>query len=146
MTLGANIAVLAGIGILIFELDQNHDSARSQTRNEITQGELSLLGTMSGNKELVKLLMKAGHGEELSGAEQYMVVVHSESTFRLWQNVHYQGRNGLYDDEEFVKHIDTMRSVLRNSPWLVDYWRVNHALYPSNFVAEIDGLITSESC
>ena len=146
MTLGANVAVLVGIALLIVELGQNHDSARAQTRNEITQGELSLLSSMSGNKELVELLMKAGQGEELSDVEQYMVVVHSESTFRLWQNVHYQGRNGLYDDEEFSKHIDTMRSVISHSPWLVEYWCINHVLYPSKYVAEIDGLIPSESC
>jgi hypothetical protein len=146
ITLGANVAVLAGIALLIVELDQNHDTVRAQTRNEISQGELMLLSSMSGNKELTELLIRAGQGRELSDAERLMVTTQSESAFRLWQNVHYQGRNGLYDDEEFAKHVDTMRSVLSHSPWLVEYWCNNRQLYPAKFVAEIDGLISSESC
>jgi hypothetical protein len=146
ITLGANVAVLAGIALLIVELDQNHDTVRAQTRNEISQGELMLLSSMSGNKELTELLIRAGQGRELSDAERLMVTTQSESAFRLWQNVHYQGRNGLYDDEEFAKHVDTMRSVLSHSPWLVEYWCNNRQLYPVKFVAEIDGLISSESC
>ena len=146
MTLGANVAVLAGIVLLIVELDQNHDTVRAQTRNEISQGELILLGSMSSNRELAEMLIKAGQGEELSDAERLMVGVQSESAFRLWQNVHYQGRNGLYEDEEFEKHIDTMRSVLGRSPWLVKYWCDNRQIYPSKFVAEIDGLVPAGSC
>ena len=146
MTLGANVAVLAGIALLILELDQNHDTVRAQTRNEISQGELMLLGSMSSNKELVELLIRAGQGEDLSDAEQLMVNVQSESAFRLWQNVHYQGRNRLYDEEEFTKHVDTMRSVLSRSPWLVQYWCGNRQLYPAKFAAEIDSLIPSETC
>jgi hypothetical protein len=146
MTLGANIAVLAGIALLIVELDQNHDIVRAQTRNEISQGELILLSSMSSNKELVELLIRAGQGEDLTDAERRMVSVQSESVFRLWQNVHYQGRNGLYDEEEFEKHVDTMRSVLGRSPWLVIYWCDSRLIYPHKFVAEIDGLIPTGSC
>jgi hypothetical protein len=146
MTLGTNVAVLAGIALLVVELNQNHDTVRAQTRNEISQGELILLGSMSSNRDLAELLIKAGKGEELSDAERLMVVVQSESAFRLWQNVHYQGRNGLYEEEEFEKHIDTMRSVLSHSPWLIEYWCNSRQLYPSKFVAEIDGLVPAESC
>lgn len=145
-TLGANVAVLAGIALLIIELDQNHDTVRAQTRNEITQGELMLLGSMSGNKELSELLVTAGQGGGLTDAERLMVNTQSESAFRLWQNVHYQGRNGLYDDEEFAKHIDTMRSVLSHSPWLVQHWCDTRQLYPSEFAAEIDNLLAPKSC
>ena len=146
MTLGANVAVLAGIALLIVELDQNHDTVRAQTRNEITQGELMLLGSMSGNRELSELLVTAGQGGSLTEAERLMVNTQSESAFRLWQNVHYQGRHGLYDDEEFAKHIDTMRSVLSHSPWLVQHWCDTRQLYPSEFAAEIDNLLPPESC
>lgn len=146
LTLGANIAVLVGIVLLIVELDQNHDIVRAQTRNEISQGELTLLGSMSSNKELAELLIKAGQGIELSDAERLMVTVQSESAFRLWQNVHYQGRNGLYDEEEFEKHVETMRTVLSHSPWLIDYWCNSRQVYPTRFASEIDGLLPPDSC
>ena len=146
LSLGANIAVLIGIGLLVIELNQNHDMMRAQTRSEISQHEITLLGLMSGNKELVELLIKAGQNSELSEAEQYRVVTHSESTFRLWQNVHYQGRNDLYDQEEFQKHIETMRNVMSHSPWLVEYWCNSRMLYPEEFASEIDRLVPANSC
>ncbi|MHC4241205.1 MAG: hypothetical protein ACYSU4_02305 [Planctomycetota bacterium] len=146
ITLGANIAVLVGIALIVLELNQNREMMRASTRNEISQGELTLLGSMASNRELLETLLKAGNNEELSDAELFLVTVHSESVFRLWQNVHYQGRNGLYDEEEFKKHIDTMRSVLGDSPWLVYYWCDNSAIYPTVFAAEIDGLTPDGSC
>ena len=100
-----------------------------------------VLGSISGNREIAELLVKAGHGGNLTDAERLMVATQSESIFRLWQNVHYQGRNGLYDDEEFARHVDTMRAVLGRSQWLVRYWCQSRQIYPSQFAAEIDGLI-----
>lgn len=144
--MGANVAVLAGIVLIIAELNQNYEMMRASTRNEITQSELSLLASMASNRDLVDVLFKAGSGEELSDTERFLVRVQSEAVFRLWQNVHYQGRVGLYDEEEFRKHIDTMRSVLSHSPWLVDYWCDSRGLYPPLFVAEIDKLNPAGKC
>ncbi len=140
------MAVLVGIALIIAELNQNHELMRASTRNEITQSELTILGSMSGNRDLVDILLKAGQGDELSDAERFLVTVQSESVFRHWQNVHYQGRNGLYDEEEFTKHIDTMRSVLSHSPWLVDYWCETRTIYPTEFAAEINGLTPAGAC
>lgn len=140
VTLGANVAVLVGIVLIIAELNQNHEMMRASTRNEISQGELALLTSMASNSDLVGVLLRAGQGKELSDAERFSVTVQSEAVFRLWQNVHYQGRNGLYDEEEFLKHLDTMRWVLSHSPWLVNYWCESRAIYPTVFVNEIDGL------
>jgi hypothetical protein len=146
VTLGANVAVLIGIVLIIAELNQNHEMMRASTRNEISQGELALLTSMASNKDLVDILLRAGQGKELSDAERFSVTAQSEAVFRLWQNVHYQGRNGLYDEEEFQKHTDTMRWVLSHSPWLVDYWCVSREIYPTVFVTEINELKPAGSC
>jgi len=146
LTLGANLAVLTGIVLLIAELNQNDEIMRAQIRNEITQGELSLLALTAENRELVDILVRADQGEELTPTETRMYSSRSESVFRLWQNVHYQGRNGMYDEEEFSKHIQTMASVLNNSPGLVTYWCGARLVYPAAFAAEIDHLIPADSC
>jgi len=90
--------------------------------------------------------MKASRGEDLSDAESFLVTAQSEAVFRLWRKVHYQGRKGLYDEEEFAKHIDTMRFVLSDSPWLLNYWCESRTIYPTAFAAEIDRLNPDGSC
>lgn len=146
LTLGANLAVLLGIALLVLELRQNQDVMRAQTRNDITQGELTLLLSTAENRELAEIVVRANNGEELTPVERLRNGLRSESVFRLWQNVHFQGRNGTYDEEEFEKHLDTMEMVLDSNPGLVAYWCVNREIYPVAFKNEISGLIPPNSC
>ena len=146
LTLGANIAVLVGIALLVVELRQNQDVMRAQTRNDITQGELTLLLSTAENQELADIVVRANNGEELTPAEQLRNHLRNESTFRLWQNAHFQGRNGTYDEEEFKKHLDTMEKVLRGSRTFVEYWCDNREIYPEQFRGEINNLIPKDSC
>ena len=146
LTLGANLGVLVGIILLVIELDQNREMVRAQTRNEISQGELTVLSQIAENKELADILARVSQGENVEPGEQLMHLTHSESVFRLWQNVHYQGRYGMYEEGEFQKHIDTMGWVLSNSAYLVDYWCQAKLVYPEEFAAEINDLIPPNSC
>jgi hypothetical protein len=52
LTLGANVGVLVGIILLVFELSQNREMMRAQTRNEISRVEMDLLGLTAANREL----------------------------------------------------------------------------------------------
>jgi hypothetical protein len=146
LTLGANLAVLLGIALLVLELRQNQDVMRAQTRNDITQGELTLLLSTAENRELADIVVRANNGEELTSAERLRNGLRSESTFRLWQNVHFQGRNGTYDEEEFAKHLTTMEMVLNGNRSFVEYWCRSRQIYPAQFQSEINNLIPSGSC
>ncbi len=146
LALGANFGVLIGIILLIIELDQNREMVRAQTRNEISQGELIVLGSIAGDKELTDLLVRVSQGEGLTPGEKLRHLTHSESVFRLWQNMHYQGRHGLYEEGEFQKHIETMGWVLNQGPYLIVYWCQARTIYPKEFAAEVDGLIPPDSC
>jgi hypothetical protein len=146
LTLGANVGVLIGIMLLIAELSQNYEIVRAQTRTELSQSLLDLLALTASNKELAEILVRADRGEELTDAEQYMFTSRSESVIAYWQNVHYQGRNGMYDEDEFSKHIQLMGYVLNTSPGLVRHWCDDRDNYPEIFADEIDRLIPADSC
>ncbi len=146
LILGANLGVLAGIILLVYELNQNREMMRAQTRNEITQGELSVLSLTAENKDLAEIVVKANQGGEMTPVEKMMWQTRSESVIRLWQNVHYQGRKGMYEDEEFAKHIETMRLVLANNPGLMEHWCLVRGIYPSAFEVEVNALIPEDSC
>ena len=141
LTLGANVGVLVGIILLVFELSQNQEMMRAQTRNEISRAEMDLLALTAGDRDLSEIIVRANAGEELSDAENLMFTTRSESIFRLWQNVHYQYRHGMYDESEFVKHRDTMSDVLGGNESLVSYWCRVRDLYSSAFAADLDDLL-----
>ena len=57
LTLGANIGVLVGIVLLIFELNQNREMMRAQIRNELTTGVQDLLRPVVVDQDLADLLI-----------------------------------------------------------------------------------------
>jgi len=146
LTLLANTAVLIGIILLIVELDQNRDMMRAQIRNEISRAELDMLASWSGNPALADAIVRANSGEELSPAEYFMVGARSETVLRLWQNIHYQYRQGLYDESEFDASIATFSRILSQHPSLMDTWCRTSTMYSVEFAEQLQSLLPDDSC
>lgn len=98
----ANVGVIVGIAFLAFELQQNRDMMRAQTRNEVSQGIVNLMMLVAENGELANLRRRADAAEDLTGDEANRYSLHSRALFRYWENVHYQYRLGVYDEKEFT--------------------------------------------
>jgi hypothetical protein len=146
LTLLANTGVLVGIILLIIELDQNRDMMRAQIRNEISRAELDMLASWSGDPALADAIVRANRGDELSAAEQFMVRTRSETVFRLWQNIHYQYRQGLYDESEFEASIATFSQIMSRHPSLMDTWCQTSTMYSAEFAEHLQSLLPEESC
>jgi len=142
----ANIGVIVGILLLVFELSQNRDMMRAQTRNEISRGEVELLSSPSTNAELAGAWAKIRQGDPITPSEGVMLETFSESVFRYWENVHYQFRQGLYDEEEFSKHLDTMIELTTNDVAFKNWWRTRQSLYSEPFVTSLNGQLDSKLC
>jgi hypothetical protein len=119
---------------------------RAQTRNEISRGVVELLSAPSSSVEMADAWAKARVGEPLTPAQEVMLETFSESIFRYWENVHYQNRQGLYDEEEFSKHMDTIvRLVTRDAP-LKSWWCGNQSNYSLLFAEDLNRFLGSASC
>lgn len=136
----ANVGVIAGILLLAYELDQNRQMAATQTRNELQQGLVDMLLVPADNMQLADVIVRANRGEDLSPSEVLMYRLRSEAVFRYWENVHYQNRQGMYDQSEFSKHLQAMETVLARNAGLVDYWCEDRELYSERFSEEIDSM------
>jgi hypothetical protein len=145
-TLIANIGVLVGIFLVAIELNQNSEMMRSQARNEISQSTLDLLNYTATNKELSDAIIRASRGEELSDAEAFMVGSRNEAVLRHWENIHYQYRQGLYDQSEFDASIKTFSTILGRQPSLMKEWCLNRVSYSTDFATELSALLPPESC
>lgn len=141
LTLGANVAVVVGIVLLIVELEQNRQQMRAQTRHELAMGIVDLLQMPAGNPQLADVLFRALTGEALTPAEQFQFELRSNALFRYWEDVHYQYRLGLYDDVEFDRQRAAWKSSMGRSPMAQAYWCRVRTLYSPQFMAEMDGLL-----
>jgi hypothetical protein len=146
LTLGANLGVLAGIILLILELDQNREAIQAQTRNDISQGAIGVVSLAIDNPHLAEVIVRYNRGEELSDSEQYILDSRSEIIFRYFENVHYQYRLGTYDEDEFSRQMVTMKVVAANTPSLRKYWCENSSIFSERYEEAANEIFGSEFC
>ena len=146
LTLGANIGVLVGIILLIVELDQNRDMMRAEIRNELARGVSDFLPSIVNDRDFADALVRASAGEPLTPAEDLQINAWYDLVFGYWQNVHYQYRQGLYDESEFSRHMDAMSAVLDENPISNRYWCRERLHFSAPFVEFMDGLFGDVSC
>lgn len=146
LTLGANVAVLVGIVLLIYELQQNREMMRAQTRNEISSRLVDIQMTVASSPQLADTLVRGRSGDELSPAEQLQFANRNVAMYRYWENVHYQYRLGLYDEEEFTSQRDAWRNYVNSSKPVAEIWCRIRETSSAEYVAEVDPLLTEYTC
>jgi hypothetical protein len=86
LNLAANTAVLIGIGLLVFELQQNRQMVRAQTRAEISSELTNLFSQVAGDPQLANLIRRANNGENLTPDEATQYGHPSAAMFRYFEN------------------------------------------------------------
>ena len=134
----ANVGVVIGILLLVYELSQNREMMAAQTRNSVAEMLVDLLTIEVANSEVAEIQVKRQSGEALTSVESHRIRMLQETYWRFRENVHYQYRNGLYQQDEYL----ALREV-----WIrdVDTDEGVRAIYcgrrdqaPPAFTAEID--------
>jgi hypothetical protein len=142
LALVANVAVVAGIVFLALELNQNSRMMKTQTRNAITESILNFQFNAE-TSGLRAVALKANNDlSSLTAEEMGKVAQLYVSNLRLWENIHYQYRNGVFDEEEFDAERNSWKALGERTPMLRSvYCQLKQAgsLSPA-FVTEMDKL------
>lgn len=146
LTIGANFAILVGLVLVLVELNQNRLMMRAQIRHDLSMGIVEMLNTPANNRQLSDVLYRVQSGEELSGPDLFQFQLRTNALFRYWENVHYQYRLGLYDRTEFEKQRDAWEAFFASSQANRDYWCAVRTLYSTDFMTEMDRLMTDSPC
>ena len=146
LSLGANIGVLAGIILLVMELNQNREMTRAQIRHELAMGIVDLLQTPASDEQLAGVLFRAYSGESLTAEEQFQFELRTNALLRYWEDVHYQYRAGLYDETEFARQRDAWKASIAKSARTQEYWCRVRSLYSPEFMSELDNLLVDTPC
>lgn len=146
LTLGANIGVLFGIILLVVELNQNRDMIRAQTRNEISQQLSNRMTSLATNEQLAAAVRRGRGGGELTEDEEFQVYLYLVANFRDWENIHYQYRHGMFDEQEFRAEMNAWSSLINSSKASQRVWCSTRQNYSPKFVAEFEQLMTNDIC
>ena len=145
LQVAANIGVILSITFLAIELGQNQEMMRAQTRNELSQGIVGLLSTGITDPEFLTAVQKGRTGQELSSLEQNQFDRYANMLFRYWEDVHYQYRNGLFDEAEYGAQTAAIQRAM-SGPGLFRFWCDRKAEYSPEFVSEINRLRPDDQC
>jgi len=140
----ANIGVLGGLLLLVFELQQSREMMEAQTRHDVSQGIVDQLGELASNADLADLELRGMCGKLESRLDVRRFSSHVNSRLRYWEDVHYQYRRGLYAESEFRAQTQAWRSYLQFSG-VLDNWNRMKGGFAPEFVADIDALMSDKS-
>lgn len=144
--LGANLVTIVGLVLVLLELEQNHKLMRAQTRHQLSAGIVTLLLDTADNQQLADVMYRESHGGPITPSEQYQFEVRSNALLRYWEDVHYQYRMGLYDEEEFDRQRDAWSATLRESQGFREYWCRVRTRYSPSFANEMNRLLPPKAC
>ena len=130
----------------MYELNQNRDMMRAQTRHDVSSEFVGLMISVASDEQLANLIRRGDLGEELTPDEQYRYERYMRGMFRYWENVHYQYRLGLYDELEFVKQRAAWQAFMTRSKGGVARWCDARDQFSQEYRQEMDELLTTVSC
>ena len=146
LTFAANIGVILGILLLVFELQQNRDLMKAQIRTEISNGIYDLFTLTAANPQLADLLYRADNGEKLTPAEHFQYKSRTKAMFRYFENVNYQYRQGLYEESEYEKQKAAWKNFLNSSKIAVSIWCDYRTTVSDGLMSEVDSLLDKNKC
>jgi hypothetical protein len=119
---------------------------RAQIRNDLSVGLNDVLLVLANNQQLASAQGRFDQGEDIESSEEEQLWTWENAIFRYWENVHYQYRNDLYDEIEFLaqrKAWERSMASSRSHRW---HWCVWGPNYSPEFKADMDRLLPTGSC
>jgi hypothetical protein len=105
-----------------------------------------LLFEINSDEEFADINFRGDNGEELTGLEAYRYEGSVIAQLRYHENVHYQYRNGLFDETEFRALRELWRNGVFSAKGMVDIWCSRQTGFSAEFAAEVDSLLTIYRC
>ena len=140
--LAANLGVILSIMVLAYQIGEQRELMKAQNRTAAASEVIGLLVSEATDEGLVSAVRRSFDGEELSPDDRFRLDRITRAYFRYFANVHYQYRNGLYDEEEFAGSRVGLKWRL-SRPGVAAIWCDTAYQYSPAFVAEVEPLLPS---
>ena len=139
LTLGANVAVLAGLVALVLEIRTNTVAIHAASVQEITTGTREALLTVASDRELSRIVRIGGVDRSaLDEDEAYRFSLFSRQRWLFFQGIWTQRRLGVLDDQLWGTYERAICNVLRDGAGDSEEWPNHRDVLDSEFVALIE--------
>ena len=142
----ANIGILIGVLLLVFELSQIRKLMTAQVRNDFTTTVMNRNDAAAADPEMIDIMMRGKDGNNLDANEDLRYRLRTSGTFQQWQNTHYQYQLGLLDEQEFQSYRDSWTSIARASNGFARVWCGSRKSAATDFRAEMDRIFGEDAC
>ena len=112
---------------------------RAQTRSGVSDAIIDNI-KLGMDPRVIAAYQNQANGKALSAEEEFLLDAMANATLRLWENTHYQYRNGLFDDAEFEADLVVWREQMM-TPEYRKHWEARRNTYSEAFRRQIDDLI-----
>ena len=138
LTLGANIAVLAGLVALVVEIRTNTAAVQAAAVQEGTNSSREYLLNIALDEDLSRIRQTGRMNlEELSEPEAYRFYLQSRGNWLYWQNLWIQRELGILDERAWQSTNRITCSFVAQLGWRQD-WEDHKSVLDSEFVALVE--------
>jgi len=144
LTVIANLSVVIGIAFLAVELQQNTHAIQGQTRDSITEKQMTYYSWIGLNRDAADVFRR-GNALGFSGLDEtelqmYRMLV--AGILREFENSHYQYEQGLFAPEEFEARVVRWQRMMRYQGWR-DAWEAERDTFSPRFRTELDRIVAA---
>jgi len=116
----------------------------AQTRHEVTQSIVDQFFDSALDDDLAEIVVRVRSQSPVSEAEALRLNWWLRARFRYWEDVHYQYRLGLYDEDEFVAQTQALIGMSGFDD-VRDFWRTNKFAFSAEFMDYVDEVFGSST-
>lgn len=133
------VAVVVSLIYLAVQVRQNTRMSKSATRQAIADAISRAPSDFFTDADFTRNFLKHLEGENLGIDQVLQLQAYCYVTLRTWENIHYQYRCGMLNEDEWQAMHLNIKALLQVPAWR-DYWDREREIYSSPFRQEIDAL------
>lgn len=135
------IAIIVSLVLVAYEVRQNTLMMRAQTRDSLTEKQMTMSSWISTNEFAANLIPPGSRGElEPGSAEAIAFDQLLTGMMREWENSLYQYEQGLFDASEFNARKQAWKGFLMQ-PGVSAFWARRNENFSPTFRSEIERII-----
>ncbi len=141
LSLGANVGVLIGLILLVFELRQNSDLMRAQMSQSRSDTSRAGLQATYNSEFIPAIMIKVESKEELTREQLFRYNMYLRSIHRNLDNTLWQFREGLLQEDTPRLIRESVRSQLGLSSFTLKVWDKTKQNYTQEYSSFVDQAI-----
>ena len=135
------IAVVVTLVYLAVQIRQNSRHLQQVAYQSRADATVSVSLALAQSDSLADIISRANRGDALCDEEQLRCARLVSSTFRNFENTHFQHQLGLLTDEHYEATEAALRDILVMRPAYRQHWSVQKPGFRKSYVEWVDKLI-----